>query len=59
MTDEQLASEPNPGAELFGQVQHPEDRREEARRTQDNLTAQGREAHAAEYTKNNAANRRN
>ena len=49
-TDEDIAANPDPMAEVFGNEKNdPEEYRAYARRTQDKLDRQGREAFAQEY----------
>lgn len=56
-TDEDILENPDPMAELFGNMaDSPEDYRAYARRTQDKLDAQGREAFAEEYANTQIAN---
>lgn len=57
MSDEDIKTNPDPMAAMFGgQPTDPEEIRESARRTQDKLDRQGREAFAAEYAENQIKN---
>lgn len=56
-TDEDIKSNPDPMADVFGNEQNdPEEYRAYARRTQDNLDRQGREAFATEYAETQIKN---
>jgi hypothetical protein len=48
-TDEELQAQPDPFAEMFGEIKDAETRREDARNTQDSLDRLGRESYATEY----------
>lgn len=56
-TDEDIKANPDPMADVFGNEQNdPEQYRDYARRTQDSLYRQGREAFAQEYAENQVKN---
>ena len=50
-TDAELIHQIEDEAEMFGERLDPEDRRDEARKLQDLLDKQGRDAYAEEYAK--------